>query len=333
MEIESQICTDVRDAVNQKSRKPFFWSGLAGYQQMEAIAQALTNLPQAEAETAYLQRIAMQVNRVVEKNRTLANDLQQAHDQLERIADCLRYPSPPATQRCPEPVEGTNATPPATQQTSLTPSSQEIAQEMQGLMAQFQPNPKRQPAQSALYTVWHRTWHAYGPDLLHCYDIPALPPDNLQREALFGRLRRHQRRISGRKSTCELALFGHCQVLFLADSQEDLLQQMQQVLLAAYQQQRRRLADAEKPRQFLHRLHRRPLDTMQALMEQHNQRRQQLAMTDNTYEPHDDATSQPLSHANVLAHHANLRPNQPAFIHKLIFHSHPDTGLSDPLPP
>lgn len=332
MEIESQICTAVRDAVNKKNRKPFFWSGLAGYQQMEAIAQALTNLPQEEAETAYLQRIAMQVNRVVEKNRTLANDLQQAHDQLKRIADCLRYPSPPATERSPELVEGTNATPPATQQTSLTANSQAIAQEMQGLMAHFHPN-KRQPAQSALSTAWHRTWHAYGPDLLHCYDIPALPPDNLQMEALFGRLRRHQRRISGRKSTCELALFGHCQVLFLADSQEDLLQQMQRVPLAAYQQQRRRLAEAEKPRQFLHRLHRQPLATMQALLAQHNQRRQQLALTDNTSEPHDDAPSQPLSLANALAQPANLTPNLPAFIRNSIFHSHPDNGLSDPLPP
>ena len=122
-----------------------------------------------------------------------------------------------------------------------------------------------------------RLWKDSGPDWLPCYDIPGLPPDNLKLEALFGRLRCHQRRISGRKSTRELRDFGHCQVLFLAESEQDLLQQLRQVPLADYQACRRRLAEAEAPRQLLHRLHRDPFRTMRDLVDQHAARRAALA--------------------------------------------------------
>ena len=66
-------------------------------------------------------------------------------------------------------------------------------------------------------------------DLLHRYDIPGLPPDNLALEALFTALRRHQRRISGHKTTRELRILGHYQVLFQAKSEEDLLAQLLQL--------------------------------------------------------------------------------------------------------
>ncbi len=79
MTIESQIRRAVRDALHHKSRKPFYWAGLTRYQQLEAIAQALANVPTDEPETAYLHRMATQVRRAVEKNRTLADDLKQAH--------------------------------------------------------------------------------------------------------------------------------------------------------------------------------------------------------------------------------------------------------------
>ncbi|MBU0494716.1 MAG: hypothetical protein KKA73_30860, partial [Chloroflexi bacterium] len=142
---------------------------------------------------------------------------------------------------------------------------------------EFRPDFKRCPAQTALYRAWHRQWQDYGEDLLHCYDIPGLPPDNLQLETLFGRLRRHQRRISGRQSTRELRDFGHCQVLFMADSEEALLHQLQQVTPAEYQAQRQRLAAAEAPHQFLRRLHRDPLRAVRDLVDHHAAQRAALA--------------------------------------------------------
>lgn len=261
IEVEGQLRVAVRDAVNRASRKPFYWGGLKGYVQLEAVAQVLRTVPPQEPGTGYLQRLTMQVERALEKNRTLAQDVGQAHTWLLRIARCLRYPP-------------TSHPPSETSETLLT--SERVKQEMEELLRQFQPDLERRPAQAALYHAWHRVWKTCGTDLLPCYDIPGLPPDNLGLEALFGRLRRHTRRISGRKSTRELRDFGQYQVLFLADSEAELLEQLRQVPLAEYQARRLCLAQAEAPRQFLHRLHRHPLDTVRTLVNQHAARRTEL---------------------------------------------------------
>jgi hypothetical protein len=258
IEIETQVRVAIRDAVNQKSRKPFRWGGLKGYEQLEAIAQTLDEVPRDEPETDYLWQLKSRVERVVEAYRVNAADLREAHTWLRQIADCFRYPPSDST---PEP--------------SLT--GEQVKEEMEALLQSFQPDLERRPAQAALYGAWHRTWEAYGPDLLHCYDIPGLPPDNLMLESLFGRLRRHQRRVSGRKSTRELRDFGQFQVLFLADSEEDLLEQIQQVSIEVYRENRRRLEQAEAPRRLLYRLHRNPLRTMRGLIRQHAARRAALA--------------------------------------------------------
>ncbi len=133
------------------------------------------------------------------------------------------------------------------------------------------PESQQNPAQFALKKKLQRLWHKYGANLLHCYDIPGLPPDNLKMEAMFSHLRRHQRRISGRKSTAELRNFGQYQVLFLAESEEMLLAQIREVPVAEYNAQRRRLALAEAPRQQKRRLHRNPVSTIQALVDQHTE--------------------------------------------------------------
>jgi len=262
MKLEAQIRVAIRDAVNRDSRKPFYWGGLKGYEQLQAIAQVLQSVPPEEAETGYLQRLAMQVNRAVEKNRVLAQDLREAHTWLRRIAECLRYPA---------------ASSAASDSPEAPLTSEQVKREMEELLQEFQPDLKRRPAQAALYRAWHRVWKDCGPDLLHCYDISGLPPDNLKVESLFEGLRRRQRRISGRKSTRELRDFGQYQVLFLAESEEELLQQLRRVPLAEYQARRLRLAEAEVPRQLLHRLHRDPLGTMRRLVDQHAARRAALA--------------------------------------------------------
>lgn len=246
----------IRDAVNRPSRKPFHWGGLQGYAQMAAIAQVLTGVSET-AETDYLRQLKWQVDRVVEQNRVTADDLREAHTWLRRIAACLRYP--PA---------GATAAPAVT--------SAQVQQEMEALRQTFAPDLKRQPAQRALHGAWQRTWRAYGPDLLHCYDIPGLPPDNLRLESLFGRLRRHQRRISGRQTTRELRDFGQFQVLFSTESEAELLAQIRQVPLEVYQESRRRLAEAETPHRFLRRLHRDPLRVVRDLIDQHAARRAKL---------------------------------------------------------
>lgn len=260
IEIEAQVRVAIRDALNRKSRKPFYWGGRKGYEQLDAIAKALGAVAYDEPETDYLRRLKRRVERVVEAYRVNVEDLREAHTWLRQIADCLRYPP---SDSAPEPAL----------------SSEQVKQEMNELLQSFQPDLKRGPAQAALYGAWHRTWEEYGPDLLHCYDIPGLPPDNLMLESLFGRLRCHQRRVSGRKSTRELRDFGQYQVLFLAKSEEELVEQIRQVSLEEYRENRRRLEEAEAPRRLLHRLHRDPLGTMRGLVQQHAARRVALAST------------------------------------------------------
>lgn len=103
IDIETQLRVAVRDAVNRPSRKPFHWGGLAGYQQLEGVAHALHTV-RPEAETAYLQRLTLQVDRGVEKNRALAQDLTEAHRWLGQVADCLRYP--PSAFSAVDPLKG-----------------------------------------------------------------------------------------------------------------------------------------------------------------------------------------------------------------------------------
>ncbi len=260
-ELEAQVRVAIRDAVNRKSRKPFHWGGLAGYDQLSDIAEALNDVPEGEAGTAYLGQLAERVNGLVDRYRANAQDLREAHTQLRQIAKCLRYPPSayPESRAFDDPLGG-----------------EQVKQEMEKLLADFQPDLKRRPAQAALHDAWHRVWEDSGADWLHCYDIPGLPPDNLAMESLFEQLRRHQRRVSGRKSTRKLRDFGQYQVLFLADSEKDLLEQIRQVPLEEYEKNRRRLVDAEKPRRFLHCLHRDSVSTMHELLDQHAVRRAEL---------------------------------------------------------
>lgn len=262
--LERQLKQAVRDAVNRSSRKPFFWGGLAGYRQLSAIAVGIRQLVDETAETRYLHRLLSQVERALEKYRALAHDLAAAHDWLRRIAAVLHYPLP------------------ATQGSAEAPTSASVAQAMARLLASFQPDFKRQPAQLALRNVLSRTWNAFGADLLHCYDIQGLPPDNLALEALFSALRRHQRRISGRKSTAELSVLGHYQVLFSAQSPSELLAQLRTVPLDRYRHHRQLLEQASKPRRFLHRLHRNPDATIRSLADAYTTRRRHLLHNENT---------------------------------------------------
>ena len=256
--LERQLQRAIRDAVNRPSRKPYAWGGLDGYRQLSAIASGIRQLVDETAESCYLCQLLTQVERALENYRSLAQDLAAAHDWLRRIAAVLHYPLPTA------------------QAPSAALTSASVAHAMARLLATFRPDFKRQPAQGALHSTLSRTWNAFGTDLLHCYEIHGLPPDNLALEALFSALRRHQRRISGHKSTAELSVLGHYQVLFQTQSQTHLLAQMRTVPLDRYRHHRQLLDEASKPRRFLHQLHSNPDATMQVLADAYQTRRCQL---------------------------------------------------------
>ncbi|HSM72870.1 MAG TPA: hypothetical protein VK851_15125 [Anaerolineales bacterium] len=248
MEIEAQFRMAIRDAVNRTTRKPFYWGGLKGYRQLESIAQALHTMPVAE-HTCF-SRLIRQVDRVLENNRQLAERIDKAFIWLLQIAACLRYP-------------------PSSYLDAPKPTSQQVKQEMQALLQDLESEARDQTILRSLYDGLRKRWEMFGEDLLYCFDIPGLPQDNLIVESLFGRLRCHQRRISGRKSTQPLRDFGHVQILFLAESEEQLLEQIRDVSVEDYHEQRSRQAQAEAPRKFLYRLHRDPEKTMRDLAEKY----------------------------------------------------------------
>jgi hypothetical protein len=242
LQLESQLRAAIREAVNRGSRKPFLWGGLKGYQQLESIAQVLEDLPTPLlTPDKYLDLLRSRVEWVLTKNRTVAADLKQAYQLLLAVARGLHYP-PARSDRAADPK----------------PNRQTVAEEIIRLIQETQPTGPVQHAQLRLQGELKRRWELFGEELLHCYEIPGLPQDNLKLESLFGRLRRHQRRISGRPSTHELQAFGQAQVLFTAASFPALLEQIQQVPRERYEMHRQRLAEAEQPRQFFHRLHQDP---------------------------------------------------------------------------
>jgi hypothetical protein len=261
--IETHVRQAIRDAVNRSSRKPFTWGGLSGYEQLEAIAKGLDQIQGINYESDYLLSLQTRMERVLVKNKTVAEDLKKAHEILLRVAQTLRYPTAVQALQFDEQI-----------------TSQSVAQEMTKLIEVVIPGGKVQRAQIRLWGALKRRWELFGQELLYCYDIPGLPQDNLHLESLFGRLRRHQRRISGQKSTRELMGFGQAQVLFTAKTPQELLNQIQLVRHETYLVYRNRLAEAELPRQFFHRLHRDPFATVSTLIQHHAIRSQVLKNTD-----------------------------------------------------
>jgi hypothetical protein len=259
MKIETQVGAAIRDTVNRASRKPFYWGGLKGYQQLEAIADVLHRMEGLPVENEFFQRLTQQVDRTLTQNQALATELEQAHAWLRKVATCLRYP-----------------------QTSYSEAewqminSQQVAQEMENLLEQLRQESENKSILSKFHQALSKRWKAYGSELLHCYDIPGLPQHNLQLEGVFNRLRCHQRRVSGRRSTKELRDFGQFQALFMADSQTDLLEQIRCVSMDEYKKCRQRLADSEAPRHFINQFHRDPNKTISRLLDRYLEHQHEL---------------------------------------------------------
>jgi hypothetical protein len=258
VKIETQIRAAIRDSVNRASRKPFYWGGLKGYQQLEQIAEGLHQEDEL-AKSEFFQRLRLQVDRTLSQNQALAAELEQAHLWLRQVAICLRYP-----------------------QTSYSASewsklnSQQVAEDMEKLLEQIRQASENKSILSKFQHALSKRWKDYGSELLHCYDIPGLPQHNLRLEGFFNHLRGNQRRISGRRSTKELRDFGQFQALFMVDSQADLLEQIRSVPIEEYKKCRQRLDDSESPRRFINQFHRNPRKTIKRLLDRYVEHQREL---------------------------------------------------------
>jgi len=75
-----------------------------------------------------------------------------------------------------------------------------------------------------------------------------LPRLNIQLESLFGRIRRHQRRVSGRKETTALHTFGPGLLIALSFKEEEILPWLQSIPAQTYWAQHRKQEEREEPR-------------------------------------------------------------------------------------
>jgi AcrR family transcriptional regulator len=86
----------------------------------------------------------------------------------------------------------------------------EVLAEMQAASA----DPGTDPLVQAWYTTFLKVTANYGEALFWCYDHPDLPHTNNDLEHLFGSLRYHERRASGRKQVAPMLLLrGQARVL------------------------------------------------------------------------------------------------------------------------
>lgn len=213
----------------------------------------------ASVENEFFQRLVLPVDRVLAQNRALATELQEAHTWVRKAAACLHYPKTSHSE---------------TEWQMI--NSRQIADAMEDLLEPLHQESQNKSILSKFHHALSKRWKTYGSELLHCYDIPGLPQHNLQLEGFFNRLRCHQRRISGRRSTKELRDFGQFQPLFMSDSQNDLLQLIRAVPFEEYLKSRQRLIESEAPRHFIHQFHREPRKTITRLLNRYVEHQHEL---------------------------------------------------------
>jgi hypothetical protein len=144
---------------------------------------------------------------------------------------------------------------PTRQQGIPPPTGQEIETQVdQYLVTLSQHNDldetDRAIAEHIITTFRHRWW-----GLFVCYDVPGLPATNNDLERFFGRLKTHQRRITGRKSVNSFVLRYGAYAAFvdLSEPKADLLARLRQVDRTAYLQERQQLQRILVERQQYHR--------------------------------------------------------------------------------
>ena len=236
----------IRDALNRSSRKPFQCGGLRGYDQLVGIERHLQQQCMRSKHDPYLSLLHHRVQDALASTATQAGQVRQMHTFLTRVERYLAQVPRPYTR---------------TDKRKLAvsaPGSQIVKQELEMMFSDLVQPSKTCPLAWRLNRRWRSMSKTWLPGILHCYDIPGLPRSNLDLEGTFGTLRRDQRRISGRKETSPVRIFGPGGIVLLSLDDEDILPLLQSVPAEVYWSQRRRQEEREEPHRWLIRLHRDP---------------------------------------------------------------------------
>jgi len=242
----------IRDALTRFSRKPFQCGGLRGYDQLKGIYR---HLSAHEESDPYLDELRRRVQSALEATESLAEDVRQARTFLTQVEHYLASVPRPKLE-------------PDAEESDSPPGSEAVRKKLEKMFSDLE---KRQDIDSTTLRVlrkWGTMSKTWLPGILHCYDIAGLPRHNLRLEGTFGALRRHQRRVSGRKETTPLRVFGPGEIMVQILDQEEILPWLQSVSAEEYWLQRHKQAEREEPRRWLRRLRRSPERAMTQVDEQ-----------------------------------------------------------------
>lgn len=236
----------IRDALDRPSRTPFQCGGLQGYDQLVGIDQHLSQHALHGGLDPYLEQVHGYVQRALRATTAQAQGVRQALACLTTMDHYLaEAPRPSLETDAPQAL------------VSLS-GSETVQRELEQMVCEWTQQPKVYPLTRRLVRKWTTMSKTWLPGILQCYDILGLPRSNLDLESTFGTLRRGQRRISGRKETTPIRVFGPGQIALLSLDDAEILPLLRSVPVHAYWSQRRRQAEREEPRRWKIRLHRDP---------------------------------------------------------------------------
>lgn len=236
----------IRDALDRPSRTPFQCGGLQGYEQLVGIDQHLRQHALQGGLDPYLEQVHDYVQRALRATTSQAQGVRQALACLTAMDHYLaEAPRPSLETDAPEALGSLSG-------------SETVQRELEQMVSKWTQQPKVYPPTRQLVRKWTTMAKTWLPGILHCYDLPGLPRSNLDLESTFGTLRRGQRRISGRKETTPIRVFGPGQISLLPLDDAEILPLLRSVPVDAYWSQRRRQAEREEPHRWKIRLHRDP---------------------------------------------------------------------------
>jgi len=208
----------VRYLLTLKGRPPFRLAGIEMFERLTEVETCLGTLLQHYADPQVIQ-LHQGLHAALQSVQSNYTDLRQAADWLEHISHIL------------DPEE------------HLIRSGQDVRQE---LLAYLDDIEKESQDISCLYKFQkkiHKTTLSYAPGLFHCYDIPALPRTNNDRESEFRDLNRRLLRTTGQKGLVRRMILrqGAWELIPHPDSLRDTVTALSLVDQEAFCQERQRI--------------------------------------------------------------------------------------------
>ena len=246
----------IQDARHSNSRKPFLCGGLRSYEQLRAIDAHLTARQTEKELDPYLFSLHKSVQRAVGQTAPLASNIEQAKKWVVRVERLLAN-APQANG-------------------SQSPSSVQ-RQRMHDLLTECEKSGDGNLVLQDLSRSWKGMLERWEDDLYHCYDIEGLPRSNLGMEALFGDVRRQQRRLNGQADTSGLAITGQVSLRANSAGEEALMEMVSQVPVWIYRTASRCLEAVETGIRWPRLLHRNAAEALEKFKSQADELRKQVA--------------------------------------------------------